>query len=187
MESIISPEFKKALASAVRVGGDATLRFADGVCSVEISKTIRSSDPFDNGKRTLRFQFEGRIRSGHLDATVEVGDPGYTYRVYSDEQENVYEPAGGCWVGFGLLLCRIYSAVRYLPNGAAIRFLVYLDAHSNANCAAVGAHGDALQMEVRLGDGKGNENQLQFELDSAVGPHNSARFGYSNMRKQRTV
>lgn len=168
--SLYTAELKRALRRAETVCFD----FEDGQVTIRLAKQLRSSDPFEDGRRvSIRFPgFKSRINTGYLDQVAPEADSTHVH--YSWEQSNAYTPARGCWVITSSQFHEpLRAAFESIPIGAELMFSVGLDAHSNGYCARARLHADVLRVTATKG-----KTLRVFMLDATVCAHNTARFGY---------
>lgn len=145
-----------------------------------VTVRIRNSKP----DRTTKFEgFAGRVATGNGNKTRTVGaTEGWTsYEVYSDEEDNWYRPESGAWVFISAAFQEhLQSVFRSIPVGSELTFSVLLDNRTSPNLVAKKMHGDALIVKAQPAARKGGKQPraMTFDLETQVGEHNTARFGY---------
>ena len=119
----------------------------------------------------------GRVSNGHSDDKKTCkSTAGRTFEVYS----GVYRPERGFWwLCAGALSLKDVLAV--LPGGAEVTFHVYLDAGTNEILVDRCLHADQLYLIAKYLH-RGKPVERRFLLDTSIGSHNIARFGYASQR-----
>lgn len=133
-------------------------------------------------EQKFSFNVNGFIRPGYYDELHVSTDQLGTMHSYASEDSNRYKPASGSW-HFSFYHSQgthEATAMSMIPVGAEVKFEVKLDAHSNGSLAKVRIHADVFAAAFKR---KGAKVWSTLEIDHSIGPHNTARFGYSvNLR-----
>lgn len=168
-QSVFSTELRRAL----RYADTLTFEFAYSSVRLRLSQDRKSDDPFDTRRQVVLSDFKAMIKPGKRDRTYSPpDDPRSVY--YSSDSFNTFTPDRGCWSITSLQYCPLVTtAFACVPIGAELEFRVLLDSMSNGYCARAGLHGDVLVMHARKG-----KIDRSFILDTSIGAHNSARFGF---------
>lgn len=139
----------------------------------------------ETNKRVMLGRFSGRIANGYNDEIREVKSPHgiVEYVDYAHSPTNVYEPKKGSVIfTYAQTDHSLQTAFRSIPAGSSLHFDMLLDHGSSPAVAKHGIHVDILRLTVTTpGYVKSHIKKpppLVFDLETSVGPHNTARFGW---------
>lgn len=135
-------------------------------------------DRADKQERTLE-GIAGYVSNGHTShRKTEQSLSGRAYMRYDEG----FRPTRGFWYLTGCPRSRLFAVLDLLPKDATVAFFVYLDAGTTESLTAAdthteqGLHCDHLYLKVSYVK-NGKQKLVEFLIDVATCPHNSARFG----------
>lgn len=116
-------------------------------------------------------ELEGLIGNGHNDeANLNGKFPKYV---------GVYRPMNGHWSLWNTAVIR--SAILGMPNDAKIKLQVNLDSGTTSVLVPFGIHSDSLTL---VGENNEKGYRRKFILDTYIGRHNTARFGFGTEQEK---
>lgn len=125
----------------------------------------------DGVKVTHKLSVPGYVSNGHTSTISTATYHGHNEKRYCE----TYRPETGFWSLMGASQ-RLLDVLELLPANAEIAFNVALDHMTNPLCVEAGLHGDALFL-VASHTTRGKRHNYRILVDTAIGQHNSARFG----------